>query len=393
MASSTDLKKVPSTSPSANLKKVPSANVDLKKVPSAAPSAKSAKSVKSAKSAASNVSGVSPSPSKTVLPVPSGTPVAAVSSGTVAVKMPAAPVPSNPGLITDESVKKKALTLDAISKLSATLPADKRTHLAATGKQLLNAWRNNKFCDVVIKAEHSLFYAHLEVFVAFTDYFEDVPAQRKVQQINLGLDVKPDDCAAVLKYLYFGELQASAENVYGIWTISKALHIHDIDVACATFIERLLTPPNLVYVLEYCEQKKVQDLHAAAYDRFMVTFYEQTENSLFLEWDVDKVIRLLGCDDLKVKTELDVYVAMKRWIDHKRPERIAYLEVLIELVRFAHMTRDELVQCTLLDPSYLEVLKVKELLATANWYITMQQSGRHWSEFQLPKPRHPPRKD
>lgn len=102
---------------------------------------------------------------------------------------------------------------------------------------------------------------------------------------------------------------------------------------------------------------------------------------------------------------------MKRWIDHKRTERLKYLEVLIELVRFAHMTRDELVQCTLLDPSYLEVLKVKELLATANWYksnvpctitiqdppgffryITMQQSGRHWSEFQLPKPRHPPRK-
>lgn len=208
---------------------------------------------------------------------------------------------TNPGLATEETIRKRALTTEAISKLSATLPSDRRTHLAATGKQLLNAWRNNKFCDVVIKAEHSLFYAHLEVFVAFTDYFDDIPAQRKQQQINLGLDVRPDDCAAVLKYLYFGELQASAENVYGIWTIAKAMHIHDIDVACATFIERLLTPPNLIYVLEYCEQKNVQDLHAAAYDRFMLTFYEQSSTDLYLEWDIDKVMRLLGCDDIKVK--------------------------------------------------------------------------------------------
>lgn len=70
-----------------------------------------------------------------------------------------------------------------------------------------------------------------------------------------------------------------------------------------------------------------------------------------------------------LQTELDVYAAMKKWIDHKRPERIPYLETLIDLIRFAHMTRDELVQCTQLDPSYMEFLKVKELLATANWYV------------------------
>ncbi|GAU96440.1 hypothetical protein RvY_07886 [Ramazzottius varieornatus] len=83
---------------------------------------------------------------------------------------------------------------------------------------------------------------------------------------------------------------------------------------------------------------------------------------------------------------------MKSWIDFKRPERISELENLVVLIRFAHMTRDEIVQCTLMEPTFLEFRKVKELLATANWYITMQQSGRHWSEFQLPRPRHPPRK-
>lgn len=211
------------------------------------------------------------------------------------------PSQTNPGLVTEDTIRKKALSLEAISKLSATLPADRRAHLAATGKQLLHAWRNNKFCDIVLKVEHSLFYAHLEVFVAFTDYFDEIPVQRKLQQINLGLDMKPDDCASILKYLYFGELHASAENVYGIWTISKALRIHEIDVACSAFIERLLTPVNLIYVLEFCEQRNVSDLHAAAYDNFMMTFYEQTETDLFLKWDLDKVIRLLGCDDLKVK--------------------------------------------------------------------------------------------
>ncbi|OQV18787.1 putative Kelch-like protein 5 [Hypsibius exemplaris] len=287
--------------------------------------------------------------------------------------------------------KIKTYSLEALAGLSATLPTDRRSHLAVTGKQLLHAWRNNKFCDIVLKADHSLFHAHLEVFVAFTDYFAEIPAERKLLQINLG-DVKPDDAATVLKYLYFGELQANAENIYGVWMIAKALKVHDIVAACAGFIDRLLAPRNLIYVLEFCEAKNIQDLYVAAYDRFILTFEEQTRDEAFLEWNVEKVARLLGCDDLKIKTELDLYVVMKRWIDHRRPERMTQLEHLVELIRFAHMTRDEIVQCTLMDPSFLEVRKVKELLATANWYITMQQSGRHWSEFQLPKPRHPPRK-
>ena len=194
----------------------------------------------------------------------------------------------------------RAYSIEALANLSAILPTDPRSHLAITGKQLLHAWRNNKFCDVVLKAEHSLFYAHLEVFVAFSDYFDDIPTERKQQHINLG-DVKPDDAATVLKYLYFGELQANAENIYGVWMIARALKIHDVAEACATFIERLLTPRNLVYVMEFCEQRNIPDLHAAAYDRFILLFYDQISDKHFLEWDVSKVARLLGCDDLKVK--------------------------------------------------------------------------------------------
>lgn len=119
---------------------------------------------------------------------------------------------------------RKSHSVEALANLSATIPFDKRAHLARTGKQVLHAWRNNKFCDVVVKADHSLFYAHLEVFAAFTDYFEELPEKRKLLQINLG-DVRPDDCATVLKYLYFGELHADAENIFGVWIIAKALKV------------------------------------------------------------------------------------------------------------------------------------------------------------------------
>jgi hypothetical protein len=205
-------------------------------------------------------------------------------------------------LLPPAEIKKetKSYSLEALAGLSADLPADRRAHLAITGKQLLHAWRNNKFCDIIIKADHTLFYAHLEVFVAFTDYFEDVPAERKEVHINLG-QVKPDDAATVLKYLYFGELQANAENIYGVWMIAKALRVHDIEETCATFIERLLVPRNLVHVLEFCEAKQIGDLYAAAYDRFILMFYEQTMDDAFLQWDLNKVVRLLGCDDIKIK--------------------------------------------------------------------------------------------
>ena len=118
--------------------------------------------------------------------------------------------------------------------------------------------------------------------------------------INLG-EVRPDDAATVLKYLYFGELQANAENIYGVWMIAKALKVHNIVDACGAFIERLLAPRNLIYVLEFCEARNVPDLYNATYDRFIMSFEEQTLDEAFLEWNVDKVERLLGCDDLKVK--------------------------------------------------------------------------------------------
>jgi hypothetical protein len=207
---------------------------------------------------------------------------------------------------TTSASKPKTYSVEALAGLSASLPVDRRSHFAITGKQLLHAWRNDKFCDIVVKADHSLFQAHLEVFAAFTDYFEEIPIERKKVQINLG-QVRPDDAATVLKYLYFGELHCNAENIYGVWMIAKALKVHDIVQACEQFIERLLTPRNLVYVLEFCESRNVPDLHAAAYDRFILFFAEQTMDDAFLEWDVGKVARLLGCDDLKIKVKYDCF--------------------------------------------------------------------------------------
>lgn len=95
--------------------------------------------------------------------------------------------------------------------------------------------------------------------------------------------------------------------------IARALKIHDVAEACATFIDRLLTPRNLVYIMEFCEQRNIPDLHAAAYDRFVLMFYDQTTDKNFLEWDVGKVARLLGCDDLKVKVRSDCETRVPTW--------------------------------------------------------------------------------
>lgn len=50
-------------------------------------------------------------------------------------------------------------------------------------------------------------------------------------------------------------------------------------------------------------------------------FWNVTQNEEFLELSADKLIELIGNDKLEVEKEENVFLAVKRWFNHKPEER------------------------------------------------------------------------
>lgn len=68
---------------------------------------------------------------------------------------------------------------------------------------------------------------------------------------------------------------------------------------CIVWVNGALSAYSLLFQL--AERSGIQILYAEAYKRLAMNFYSQTKMTYFLLWDIDKVCRLLGNDDIIIE--------------------------------------------------------------------------------------------
>ena len=91
----------------------------------------------------------------------------------------------------------------------------------------------------------------------------------------------------------------------------------------------------------------------------------------FLEWDVEKVIRLLSNDHIVIETELHVFTAAMRWLSHHRSERLRHFKRLMDTVRWMYLSTEELLSCVDQEQQVLKSNEVRPQLIDASWYNTL----------------------
>ncbi|GAV01797.1 hypothetical protein RvY_12451 [Ramazzottius varieornatus] len=123
---------------------------------------------------------------------------------------------------------------------------------------------------------------------------------------------------------------------------ARRLGLSAVEEKGLDFLGILLADEQLMVTLQLAERDGLADLHREAYKCLAKNFYRQTKMVAFLEWDVEKVIRLLSSDYIIIETELHVFTVAMRWICYQRSERLRHFKRLMDTVRWMYLSTEEL---------------------------------------------------
>ena len=127
------------------------------------------------------------------------------------------------------------------------------------------------------------------------------------------LEVEP--WKAVLDYMYTGQMNLS--NVNKALEYLKCAHwllMEELVDAITGFIERKLDKTNCFEILVAKDHPSLSRLRKMAMKTIAGNFHDLWCHSGFIDLPFDVALEILGCDELVVRSELDIFLAATRWI-------------------------------------------------------------------------------
>lgn len=76
-----------------------------------------------------------------------------------------------------------------------------------------------------------------------------------------------------------------------------------------------------------------------------------------------------------LQSEVDVYKAAVRWINHNRPNRMSHLERLMSTVRWVYMSAEEMIEAKHVDPALFNDPIVSNKAAMGQWQRDLLRRG------------------
>ncbi|XP_055345791.1 kelch-like protein 2 [Paramacrobiotus metropolitanus] len=207
------------------------------------------------------------------------------------------------------------------------------------------------FCDVILHGSDAVpgsmgVSCHRLVLSACSSYFRgmftskmDEASKDEIQLQNItGCTLKD-----VINYAYSSEICIDKNNVQSLLAAATFLDIGPIRDACCSFLERNMDETNCLMMHCFAELHSCTMLAEKAKNFALQRFAAVSQCAEFLEMVKDKVIDLIGSDDLNVEREETVFDAVVHWLLHDPIPRTPQFAEILQYVRLP-----------LLSPYYLE---------------------------------------
>uniref|UniRef100_A0A665TML2 BTB domain-containing protein n=1 Tax=Echeneis naucrates TaxID=173247 RepID=A0A665TML2_ECHNA len=217
--------------------------------------------------------------------------------------------------------------------------------------------RQGKLCDVTLKVGDHKFSAHRIVLAASIPYFHamftnDMVECKQDEILMQGMD--PSALEALINFAYSGHVAIDQQNVQSLLIGSSFLQLQNVKDACCSFLQERLHPKNCLGVRQFAETMMCTTLYDSANSYLHQHFVEVSLSEEFLGLRTEEVLELVGCDELNVKAEEQVFEAVLAWVHHDRDHREALLPELLSKIRLPlcrpqflsdRVQQDELVRC------------------------------------------------
>ncbi|XP_041348810.1 kelch-like protein 12 [Gigantopelta aegis] len=199
-----------------------------------------------------------------------------------------------------------------------------------------NLRKSETLCDVQLRVENQSFAAHRIVLAACSDYFFAMftnEMSEKSQSVIELHDISANVIKVLLDFVYTETVNVSVENVQELLPAACLLQLTGVKQACCEFLEKQLDCSNCLGIKIFAENHSCDVLWQAAESYSLRHFEDVVDEEEFKSLSLQEVMRLMGSDELQVKSEEQVFEAVIGWTKHEEESRRECLTKLLECVR------------------------------------------------------------
>ncbi|GFY71605.1 BACK domain-containing protein [Trichonephila inaurata madagascariensis] len=134
----------------------------------------------------------------------------------------------------------------------------------------------------------------------------------------------------------------------------------------------------MVYLYVTARQLKQTDCTNRAFKLLTVSFERLVMTKQFLDLDIEQVLELFSCNEIGARSEVIVFLAALKWINHRYVEREEFIAELFSNIRFPLMSKEEILACyhPPILPGIVKIEDVKAILLNATCYVLAKSLGQ-----------------
>lgn len=207
-------------------------------------------------------------------------------------------------------------------------------------------WVEQEMCDLVLIADGGEILAHQAVVAAFSPTVSVLLRQKQkgsmqqVAQIDLS-DYPRETVCSIVNFLYTTDIELCSRNIAPIVACARQMDIPVIVCICQDYIMDNCDPNNIILYYSIAANNSLSEIQDRLMKVICLAFSEIFRTKHFVYLPLYRLISILTSESLCC-SEINVFLAIARWIDHDRNERIQFAKPLLSLVRYHLIDPDQL---------------------------------------------------
>ncbi|KAL3090836.1 hypothetical protein niasHS_007211 [Heterodera schachtii] len=219
-------------------------------------------------------------------------------------------------------------------------------HTSQLVEQIASLHLNDEFSDFVLVVDNQRFPVHRVVLAARSSYFKAMlyGGMRESSESEVILHDTPVQAfQALLKYIYTGKLQLKSFELSFVLDMLALVHKYgfsELEAAIPEYLKTILKVRNVCSIFTVAHLYSIEGLSAACLDFIDNYASDLLSGQSFLQLPASAFIQVF-CRNSFCVTELEIFFAVRKWID-AHPEESASFPSVLSQVRLPLLKMSEL---------------------------------------------------
>ena len=258
-------------------------------------------------------------------------------------------------------------------------------------KELETFRQKGILCDAVIAVDDRELPVHKNVVSAISPFFKDIfsklhdSTDNKITLHNLSGAIMND----ILHFIYTGEVYIHDGNVRQLLGASRFLQLKTLKEMTIAYLEKKLSPGNVIEILLLADKHKCQSLLEAAEKLVIDNFVLVSRTEGFKKLKFEMIHLFLQSEYIRVSKEEEVYEALMMWIKSdadNKDEKLSHLPLLLREVRFPLISPAFITEISM-EPIILGNSECYEIVSDGLKYHQSKDSNTELFDNRLKKQR------